>query len=116
LIKVDVSKGFSRRSKGYDGSAVTSHRIGDLLSRALEKIGQYHQLRPEIVLAAWPDIIGPKLAPMTRAVSFHDGLLVVKVNNSTLYSLLCQDKGPLLGRLRQKFPSLAIKDVVFRIG
>lgn len=111
-----MSKGFSRRLKGYDGSGVTNHRIGDLLLRAMEKIGRNHQIRPDQVLAAWPDIVGAKLAPMTRAVSFEEGRLVVKVNNSPFYSVLCQDKGRLLGRLRQQFPTLAVKDIFFRIG
>jgi hypothetical protein len=114
---VNVSKRYARLPKGYDGSATTSHSIVDLLPQALEKIARHYELRPDLVLAAWPEVIGPKLAPMTRAVSFINGTLTVKVTNSTLYSLMCQyDKNLLLRRLRQKFPTLAIDNVFFRLG
>lgn len=113
-----MSKRYSRLPKGYDGSGITTtHSLGELLPQVLDKIGRHYQLRPDLVMNAWPDIIGPKLAPMTRAVSFADGVLVVKVKTSTLYSLLCRyDKGPLLRLVRQKFPSLAITDILFRMG
>lgn len=68
-------------------------------------------------MAAWPEVVGAKLATMTRAVSFVEGVLLVKVSNSSLHSLLFRyEKGPLLRRLRQKFPAVSITDIVFRIG
>ena len=73
--------------------------------------------RPDLILAAWSDIIGPKLAPMTQAVSFYDGKLFGKVKNSTLFSLLNQhDKPKLLFKLKQQFPKHNIKNIVFKMG
>jgi hypothetical protein len=73
--------------------------------------------RPDLILEAWPEVIGLKLAGMTQAVSFANGMLVVKVKNSTLHSLLSQnDKPRILNNLRKKFPNVTIKDIVFRIG
>lgn len=89
----------------------------DLLPRVLAKIGEVYQQRADLILAMWPDIIGAKLATMTQAVSFTDGILVVKVKNSTLHSLLSQyEKLRLLNLLRKKFPSVEIKNIYFRIG
>lgn len=108
---------YSRTPKQYDGTRLTSHRITDLLPRVLAKIGERCQQRPDLILAMWPDIIGVKLAAMTQAVSFVDGVLVVKVKNSTLHSLLSQyEKLRLLHLLRQKFPNAEIKNIYFRIG
>ena len=54
---------------------------------------------------------------MTQAVAFADGVLVVKVKNSTLHSLLSQnDKLRILTMLRQKFPRVEIHNICFRIG
>jgi hypothetical protein len=65
----------------------------------------------------WPDVIGPKLASMTQAHSFVDGVLLVKVKNSTLHSLLSQnDKPRILNLLRKRFPNVEIKTIYFRIG
>lgn len=83
----------------------------------LSEVSKVHDQRPDLILAAWQDVIGPKLAPMTQAVSFADGVLVVKVKNSTLHSLLSQnDKSRIISSLRSKFPNVQIKTVFFRIG
>lgn len=101
----------------YDGPIPTTRHISQVLPRILHDIGKRYQDRPDLVLAAWPDVIGEKLAPMTQAISFSDGFLVVKVNNSTLYSLLTQnDKPRLLKNLRDKFPQTTIKSIVFQLG
>lgn len=112
-----MGKPFSRTPRQYDGTRVTSHRMTDLLPQVLAKIGQVYEQRADLILAMWPDIIGLKLAAMTQAVSFTDGILVVKVKNSTLHSLLSQnDKLRLLNLLRSKFPQVEIKNISFRIG
>lgn len=106
-----------RKPKNYDGPGVTTRRVSDLLPDALSKIGQSYQGRPDLVLAAWKDVIGQKLSGMTEAISFQDGILNVKVKNSTLYSLLNQnDKPRLLNLLRKRFPKMIIKTIVFRMG
>lgn len=76
-----------------------------------------HRDRPDLILEAWPEIIGEKLAPMTKPMAFERGILTVKVSNSTLYSLLSQhERGRLLACLRQRFPAVEIKNIYFRIG
>ena len=112
-----MHKPHSRTPRYYDGTRLTTHRMGDLLPVVLSRIGQVYEQRSDLILALWPDIIGPKLAPMAQAVSFSEGILLVKVKNSTLYSLLSQnDKPRLLNKLRQKFPRADIKTIQFRIG
>lgn len=106
-----------RTPKNYDGTGITSHQVSDVLSKALSQIGEVFQGRPDLVIAAWPEIVGQQLAGMTQAVSFIDGILTVKVKNSTLYSLMSQhDKPRMLQLLRQKFPKTPIKTIMFRIG
>ena len=108
---------FRRTPKNYDGTELTTYRVTDLLPSLLTRITDRYQDRPDLILAVWPEIIGSKLAPMTEAVSFVDEVLTVKVKNSTLHSLLSQhDKPRILNILRQKFPKVSIKNVVFRIG
>ena len=100
-----------------DGSELTNKHLQDLLGKALGSIGAMHRDRPDLVVAAWPEVIGEKLSSITKATSFDHGVLYVKVSNSTLYSLLAQhERGRLLKRLREKFPSVEIKNIHFRIG
>ena len=106
-----------RRAKGYTGTERTSREIRDLLPAFLKEVGAAHQERPDLILAAWPKVIGESLQPMAKAVSFVSGVLTVKVANSTLYSLLSQhEKKRLLQVLRETFPGAAIKNIVFRLG
>ena len=89
----------------------------DILPGILHQIGEVYEVRPDLILATWPELIGPRLASMTRAVSFVDGVLTVKVKNSTLHSLLNQhDKPRILRLLRSRFPKVDIRNILFRIG
>ena len=112
-----MAKPWDRVPRNYDGVEPTARPIKQLLPSLLKKIGAKFDERPDLVLAAWPHIIGEKLAPMTEAVSFNEGMLVVKVKNSTLHSLLSQHEKPrLLKSLRDKFPSVTIRNIIFRMG
>ncbi len=107
----------NNRPRYYNGPIPTTRHISQVLPSLLRNIGRKFQDRPDLVLASWPDVVGQKLAPMTQALSFSDGFLVVKVNNSTLYSLLTQnDKPRLIKNLRDKFPQTMIKSIVFQLG
>lgn len=107
----------NRKSKYYDGTQITTHQVTDLLPNVLTEIHHVYKDRPDIILACWPEVVGQKIAPMTRAMSFQEGILTVKVKNSSLYSLLSQQEKPrILFYLREKFPSVVIKNIKFLIG
>lgn len=110
--------GFSNRHpRHYDGPHLTTRHICQLLPRFLEEMGRKVEERPDLVVAAWPEVIGSQLAPMAQALFFIEGVLTVKVKNSTLYSLLTQnDKPRLIKNLRDKFPGTTIKTIFFRLG
>ncbi len=100
-----------------NGKDLTNKQLKDLLPKALSGIGALHRDRPDLLVDAWPQVIGEKLCSMTKAICFEKGVLYVKVGNSTLYSLLCQhERGRLLKSLREKFPSVEIKNIHFRMG
>ncbi len=95
----------------------TSKPIGKLLPRILKDIGALQKDRPDLIVAAWAELIGERFAPMAKASSFEGGVLTVKVRNSSLLSLLVQHEKPrLLRALKEKFPSVAIRDIRFNIG
>lgn len=91
--------------------------IRNILPKVLSDIARSAQDGGEAVLAAWPHVVGTRVAAMTQAVSFVEGILTVKVRNSTLYSLLeVHEKRKLVVALRERLPSLKIYNIVFRIG
>lgn len=100
-----------------ESTKLTGKKLKDLLPDFLSQIDKNFRERPDLILAAWPGVIGEKLAPMAQALSFNDGVLTVKVKNSALHSLLVQhEKAKLLKRLRERFPSSGIRNIIFRIG
>ncbi|MCB1180869.1 MAG: DUF721 domain-containing protein [Chlamydiia bacterium] len=106
-----------RKKRFYDPSGLTTHHLAHLLPKILSDIGKTYKDRPDLVLASWPEVIGPRLVSMTEAKSFIEGVLTVVVKNSTLYSLLAQTEKPkLLKNLREKFPGMTIKTIRFRMG
>lgn len=106
-----------RTPKNYDGTHLTTRNVADLLNKALSKLSDSCQERPDLLLAAWPEIIGSQHAAMTQAVSFCEGVLTVKVKNSTLYSVLSrQDRYRILASLKQRFPKANIQNIVFRMA
>lgn len=106
-----------RKPRNYDGSQLTTRKLSDVLPQVLHQVNETFSDRPDLILAAWPEIIGPHLAPMTQAVSFAEGVLTVKVKNSSLYALLStNDKPRLVREMRLKFPRILIKTILFRIG
>ena len=106
-----------RTPKNFDGIEPTGKSIDHLLNKILSDIGKQAGQMGSEVIQAWGHVLGPKFANLTEAVGMQDGVLTVKVKSSTLYSLLCQHEKPrLLKKLRELFPRIEIRDIVFRIG
>ncbi|MDX8430540.1 MAG: DUF721 domain-containing protein [Candidatus Algichlamydia australiensis] len=109
--------GIRRIPRNYSGKKPTGRSLSELLPKTLKRIEKSLDSSPDYILEAWPKIIGEKLAPMTRAISFHEGTLTVTVRSSTLLSLLVQhERAKLLKLLRDQFPNHNIQRIFFRIG
>ncbi len=95
----------------------TSKHLQNMLSNWLVDFEKIYEQKTCRIIEAWPMIIGEKFSSMTRAVSLNNKVLVVTVNNSTLYSLLCQhEKTRLLKKLQKQFSKNLITDIRFKIG
>lgn len=107
----------SRRPAGYDGPGKTSWLAGELTQGLMQEITHTIQERPDLVLAAWPELMGPQVASMTEAVSFVDGVMNINVKNATLLSLLNQtERSRILARLKSRFPKMTFVSIAFRMG
>ncbi len=112
-----MARKLRRTPRGYDEIESPGKNLSELLPEWLAETSARFQDRPDLVLLAWPEIIGEKLAPMAQAVSFIDGVLTVKVRNSSLYSLLIQhEKIKLQNQLQKRVPSVKIRNIIFRLG
>jgi hypothetical protein len=100
------------------GTKVTTKKLGEILPKVMAKLQANVSSQPKAIIDAWPAIIGPELAPMTRALRFENGVLYVNVKNSTLLSLLSnqKDKQKLLDQYKMKLTGIQIRNIMFRIG
>jgi predicted nucleic acid-binding Zn ribbon protein len=106
-----------RVPKNYEGSEPTGRQIKDLLVPILHQVEKFVEDKSSELLEGWPKLVGEKIASMTKAVSCENGVFLVKVQNSTLYSLLSDHEKPrLLKQIQETFPHLKIKKILFRMG
>ena len=112
------SKGYKRTPYGYDGASLTTRKLQELLSGVMQRLGPLYKFQPAVVLEVWPQIVGEKLAQFTKAFRYEDGILYVKVKNSTLLSLLSNpvDKQRIHEAVKAAVPGIVLKNIVFRIG
>ena len=106
-----------RIPKNYDGNQPTSRRVTTLLPGFLNRLSHLCAQAPHQITLSWSDVVGTRLASMSKAIEFKEGVLRVSVANSALHSLLVQHEKPrLIAALREKFPKVKINDILFRIG
>lgn len=87
----------------------------ELLPQILNRISTNFDQQPYLIIKAWPEIVGERVATMTQALSFIDGVLMVRASNSSIYTLLhLYDKPKIVKKLRERFPQTVIKTVLFR--
>ena len=103
--------------KNYNGKMPTSRHIKHLLPSILTGISNKLEDNPIQISTIWQEIVGDKIARLTEVIELNNGVLKVKVDNSTLYSLLVEhEKQRLLKVLQKRLPKLRIKILLFRIG
>jgi predicted nucleic acid-binding Zn ribbon protein len=114
---MNVKKRTQRTPRNFDGTEITTRKIDLLLTNILSQIEQKAKTHVDRIEERWKEVVGEKMAPMTEVLSLENGILTVKVKNSTLYSLLCQHEKPrLLGELQKKCSKEKLRDLKFRIG
>jgi len=92
------------------------------LPKMMDNIQKEIKLNPQLVINTWPSMFAkvflPEvLASFTRAISFIDGSLLVRVKSSLLYNTLDQQFKPILLRaMQEKLPAANIKNIVFKFG
>ena len=99
----------------FSHTRITSKFLKDLLKdvqNGLEKDDKHQEVN---IHEIWAKIIGEKLSGLTQVKSLNNGILVIKVNSSSLNQLLSTTEKPkILLKLKTQYPFLRIKNVVFK--
>lgn len=110
-------KSVPRIPKDYDGIEPPGRRMDALLETLMDDLERTKKHSIEILAKTWDEIVGNKIAQMTKVVNYQKGVLFVKVKNATLLSILSsQEKARLLQNLRDKLPNIQFTNLVFQFG
>jgi predicted nucleic acid-binding Zn ribbon protein len=88
-------------------------KLDTVLSSVLSDHGVRDQVERMGVLALWPDIVGEKLAEVTRAKGVEDATLFVEVRSSAWLMELNMMKGDFLRRVNERFTDVPMDRIVF---
>lgn len=77
-------------------------RLADLLSQFLKRSGMEARIKQSAVLEEWPNLVGPEIGSVTRALSItDDGTLFVAVRNHAWMSELTMMERELLASVNR---------------
>jgi predicted nucleic acid-binding Zn ribbon protein len=91
--------------------------VGDTLENVMRKLGLTERLTEGQILAAWKDIVGDWFALHTCPDRLRDGILFVRVVQSSVhYELDRNCKTRIIQKLKARFGGNRVRDIRFRIG
>jgi predicted nucleic acid-binding Zn ribbon protein len=94
-------------------SAAKPTRVSDVLGAVLEKHGVDKQVRRAGVMEMWPEIVGEKLARVTRVKGVDKDALFVEVRSSAWLNELSMLKSEVLERVNARIADAPLARIVF---
>lgn len=88
-------------------------RVGDILSGLIRKLGIGEELSGQDALARWDEVVGERIARVTRARAVSRGTLFVEVRSSAWISELNLMRRDILARLNAGESAGRVRKLVF---
>lgn len=88
--------------------------LNELLKEFMNKIPQKTELKRGMVLHYWPDVVGKKIAAVTKKVRFNGSTLVVDVKNEAWRYEIHVNRYAIAKKLNDRVDSEVVKDIVVR--
>ena len=85
-------------------------KISDALVDFLRESGLEKSVLAVQVEEAWPRVMGPMVAQLTRSVEVKDGMLIVRVSSAALKAQLFENRFELVRKLNEAVGAEAIRD------
>ena len=94
-----------------------THAVGEMLEKVMRQLGLHERLTESQILSAWKDIVGEWLALHTCPERIRDGVLYVRVIQSSVhYELDRNCKAAIIQKLKTRFGATRVRDIRFRVG
>ena len=91
--------------------------VGETLEKVMRQLGLQERLTEGQILSAWKDIVGEWFALHTCPERIRDGVLYVRVIQSSVhYELDRNCKAAIIQKLKTRFGATRVRDIRFRVG
>ena len=87
--------------------------LEQFLNRLIKELGYEKRLEYQRLLDSWPQVVGERIADVSRAERVQNGVMVVKVDSPVWRNELALEKERILKLLREKTGSRALVDIRF---
>lgn len=107
-------RGEGRSSRERRGSGLKP--VGDLVGDVLSSQGVAEQVERVGVMGVWDEVVGEKIASMTRPRSVSGTQLIVAVRSSPWLTELTMMRHQILERLNEAYDGPPIERILFVLG
>ena len=83
------------------------------MNRLIKELGYEKRLEYQRLLDSWPQVVGERIADVSRAERVQNGVMVVKVDSPVWRNELALEKERILKLLQEKTGSKALVDIRF---
>jgi len=88
--------------------------LSHILSRMLKDLGLEENAKRYEAITKWEEIVGPKVAAVTKPERISHGTLIVKVTSSVWKYELTMRKQEILSKIHQVTGSVEVKDIQWK--
>ncbi|MCP4723884.1 MAG: DUF721 domain-containing protein [bacterium] len=88
-------------------------KLGGILKKLFSNIGIEEGLEQQDALLIWEEVVGEKIAKISKPESVKHGRLYVKILNSMWRQEVHYYKHEIIIRINEKLKREAIKDIIF---
>lgn len=90
--------------------------ISEVVTSLIGTLRHAARVREGMAVNAWDDVVGPRAAAATHAVSARDGILQVRTRNSVWSQELALLKPTILEGINRRVGGAVIRDIHFKLG
>jgi len=93
----------------------SAEKVGGIIPQVLKNLGLDKKIEELRVIDCWEEIVGERIARVTKAKEVRDGVLFVEVSTGAWLQELSFRRKQIVALIRKKFKSAGIKDIHFSL-
>lgn len=84
-----------------------------IIDSLLKNLGIETKIKESMAVVLWPEVVGERVAEVSRAVRVIDGILFIKVDNSAWRAELMMHRDTILKKINKKLGKFIVHEIRF---